>query len=261
MGAIITLASSKGGSGKSTVTFHIATELMKRGYSVSVIDIDTKKNSYYLFQRRDELAFFLTHGHMPSNPIGDYKDVILQEEYLDLIPSVAKKKIAGGIPTLVSNQIPSGDLTSFSVVVERARDECEVLIIDTGGGDLKLNRRAMSYSDLVITPILPSVLDMDALLDTVTSIEDVIANRPDLKVKSIINQRPTHVNDFRSNALKVIIKQFPTLANSFKTNLDFYFAYRDSLSFGLGACEWSHSKANAQVSNLVQEIIQELSDE
>jgi len=263
MGRIITVGGPKGGAGKSTTHFHLATEFMQRGYEVATLDLDTKLNTFYLYQRRMELAHYLEHGQAPESPLGDFDEILLNSDTIGMLPASVRKKLqdGGNIPLPVQSSAMFSDLKTLSDTCERLRDSSDILIIDTGGGDVKLNRRAMSYSDMLIVPILPSVLDMDTLADASSLVGDVKANNSSLSVRSLINQKPTHSNDVRAMSLKLIIKEFPVLSNSFRTSLDFYYAYRDCLSFGLGVCEWNHSKAKAQISNVVEEIIAEFTNE
>tara|TARA_Y100001934_G_scaffold185544_1_gene219083 strand:+ start:1635 stop:2447 length:813 start_codon:yes stop_codon:yes gene_type:complete len=261
MGRIITVGGPKGGAGKSTTHFHMSVEFMRRGYDVATLDLDTKLNTYFLFQRRYEMDHYLRHGSMPEAPLEGFGEVLLTNEDIEILPAATKKKIQSGIPLPVKSSYMSGDLDTLSSVVEDLRSNSEILIIDTGGGDVRFNRRAISYSDMFVVPVLPSVLDMDTLADAASLVGDVKANNKDLIVKSLINQKPTHSNDFRAMALKRIIKEFPSLSDAFKTSLDFYYAYRDSLSYGLGVCEWTHSKAGAQISNVVEEIITEFTND
>lgn len=255
MGKILTLGGQKGGSGKSTASFHISVELMSRGYTVATLDLDTKMNTYYLYQRRHELRHWLDNGHLPEN------SEFLQDIHLEIIPKAVMDGIKrNGLP-MPDYQNASGSIGSIDAVIERLRDNSDVLIIDTGGGDANINRRAILFADLFVVPILPSTLDTDSLPETVEVIDMIKHSKYGMKVRSLINQRPTHANDFRAKQLSLILDMYPELQESFKTKLDFLFSYRDSLTYGLGVAEWNNSKAKGQVSYLVKEIIEELEND
>jgi chromosome partitioning protein len=253
LGLCITMAGLKGGIGKSTTTFHIGTELMSRGFKVGFLDIDTKLNTYYLCQRREEVKYWLDNGQLPESP------QFYNDDYLSImnnkIKSTLKEK---GLVMPEYEAAPK--VTALKDIVKAMRTRVDFLLIDTGGGDSDNGRRAITYSNMVVLPFLPSIMDIDTMPETLDVIEEIKATENPVIIKGLVNEKPTHSGDFRAKQLRLVIKQFPLLSNSFKTQLDHIYAYRDSLSFGLGVSEWNNSKAKGQVSYLVEEILKDLVD-
>ncbi len=58
MAHIIVVGNEKGGAGKSTVSIHVATALVRAGKSVSCLDLDLRQRSFtrYARNRRDFLT-------------------------------------------------------------------------------------------------------------------------------------------------------------------------------------------------------------
>jgi len=256
VGMVISIVGAKGGSGKSTLAFQIASEMMSAAHDISVglIDIDKKPSTYKLCQRLEEFSKWVETGSLPDDAM------YMNDAIVGIIPKQIKDKLRkrGRLPV---PEYHVGNSTAMRDVVEAMRRRNDITIVDTGGGDTKENRAVISFSDLVIVPFLPSILDMDSMPETETMVGDIKAGQPKLKVKSVINEKPTSSNDFRSKQLSIVMNSYPVLKDHFRTKLESRVAYKDSLLYGLGVCDWVDSKAKGQVSCLVKEIIEVINDE
>ena len=70
---VIVIGNEKGGSGKSTTSFHLAIYLLYQGYKVASIDVDSRQQTFTTYvknrrnwaQQRDLKLPHTTHFHLP----------------------------------------------------------------------------------------------------------------------------------------------------------------------------------------------------
>jgi len=131
----------------------------------------------------------------------------------------------------------------------------KTLIIDSGGFDSKNNRLALIKSDLIITPVSPSQIELFGLQkferilkeasDTLkTSIKtNVVINNADARSKGIIQR----VQEF--------IEENPTYLNLFKTVVHSRADFKKAYASGIGVTELdSKGKAAGEIKQLIKEI-------
>lgn len=150
----IVLANEKGGTGKSTVSVHIAVSLVTLGLKVSVLDLDTRQRSSarYLENRYKTI---ISKGLVFPMPNFD----VLQE------PNEA----------MLMEQMAALASTS------------DILIIDSPGRDDGLTKTAAVLSNMLITPINDSFLDLD-LLGTVDA-DHFNIEKPNFYAEMVFNIR------------------------------------------------------------------------
>ncbi len=143
---VIVVGNEKGGAGKSTLAIHIVVGMLHAGHRVAILDLDLRQRSMaHFFSNR--AAWTAANGHvlpMPVEPdIGDGKALAKapSEEQLDRFE------------------------TAFAEV-----QDCDVIVIDTPGGDTALSSAAHARADLIVTPMNDSFVDFDLLgqVDPVT---------------------------------------------------------------------------------------------
>jgi chromosome partitioning protein len=138
---VIVVGNEKGGSGKSTTSFHLAIYLMHSGYRVATIDVDSRQQTFthYVRNRRafmQERGLKLPcpqHFHLPA-AWGDS----LQENH-------------------------KAEMDIFSRAVREVEDKVDFLLIDTPGFDTNLTRLAHSMADTLVTPVNDSLIDLNVL--------------------------------------------------------------------------------------------------
>ena len=143
---VIVVGNEKGGAGKSTLAIHIVVGMLHAGHRVAILDLDLRQRSMaHFFSNR--AAWTAANGHtlpMPVEPdIGDGK-------------ALAK---AGN----------DEQLARFETAYAEVQD-CDVIVIDTPGGDTALSSAAHARADRIVTPLNDSFVDFDLLgqVDPVT---------------------------------------------------------------------------------------------
>ncbi|MGI1988661.1 ParA family protein [Shewanella glacialipiscicola] len=128
MGKIITLATQKGGTGKSTVLMHVAHDFHLNGFSVCILDTD------------DQLTlanFEKSRGLLKAAK---------ESEGVDLdYPSVQ---------SITSKQ-------PYREFISKIKDRFDYILIDTKGEFNQFQYDLIRLSDFVICPVAPSELDLN----------------------------------------------------------------------------------------------------
>tara|TARA_R110002095_G_scaffold123140_3_gene107020 strand:- start:4661 stop:5536 length:876 start_codon:yes stop_codon:yes gene_type:complete len=139
-GFVIVLGNEKGGTGKSTVSMHIITHLLRLGFSVGTIDIDARQGTLtrYIENRLNYCRSAGLNLTIPEHhPV--YKST---NESLEAAKAEEEKRLLDAM--------------------EKLKDK-DFIVVDTPGTDNNLSRIAHSYADLLITPLNDSFIDLDMI--------------------------------------------------------------------------------------------------
>jgi len=144
---VIVIGNEKGGAGKSTLAIHIATGLLHAGRKVAIIDLDLRQHSMQrFFANRAE--WVAANGiSLPQPYVADMGD-----------------------GKALARAAEDEQLARFDEAFNAARQNAEVILIDTPGGDTPLSRAAHARADQIVTPMNDSFVDFDLLgqVDPVT---------------------------------------------------------------------------------------------
>ena len=134
----IVVGNEKGGTGKTTTAMHIVVSLLRLGFPVTAIDLDSRQQTFarYIENRK---AFVRRSGH--SLP-------------LPAIHVVERVKSPDG---------SAQEVARLSELLVQAKGESEFIVIDTPGSDTELSRRGHAAADTLLTPMNDSFLDFDLL--------------------------------------------------------------------------------------------------
>jgi chromosome partitioning protein len=127
---IIVFANEKGGVGKSTSAFHVCVALCNAGERVAALDVDLRQLTLdRALNARLESA---------------------REYGLDL----------PGPTQILLAQSTEAELETK---IRMAQIDCNFIVIDVGGHDSPIARRAISMADTIVTPVNDSFIDLDML--------------------------------------------------------------------------------------------------
>ena len=141
MAHIIVVGNEKGGAGKSTVSMHIATALVRLGHRVGAVDLDLRQKSFgrYLENRAKYLA--KTEVSLPS------------PNYIDL-PEVDPATLNPG-ENIYDRRL--------AMAVAALEPDHDFILIDCPGSHTRLSQVAHSLADTLVTPLNDSFVDFDLL--------------------------------------------------------------------------------------------------
>lgn len=138
---VIIVGNEKGGSGKTTATMHLIAALLRLGFRVGSLDLDSRQRSLtrYMENRLQTMEEEKTRLPMPVHRVVHKSTYnILQEAEDD-------------------------ERERFEEVMNELMTTQDFIVIDGPGNDTYLSRLAHSHADTVITPINDSFIDLDVL--------------------------------------------------------------------------------------------------
>jgi chromosome partitioning protein len=183
LGEVITIAHTKGGAGKTSLTFNLAYALSTCGARLLVIDLDQQTGqSVFLGEatpRRspdtgdvaDIGAVLLGHAEL--------KDALIRDVHpnLDVLPA---DEVSMGI---AGRQFTDPWVRSRLVdVLDAAREDWDIVLVDTPGHQSGVVAAALSGSSGVIVPMVPEagpVTELPTILNTIAAAADAHA-RPEV---------------------------------------------------------------------------------
>ncbi|EAK0768216.1 MULTISPECIES: ParA family protein [Campylobacter] len=217
---IISICNEKGGSGKSTIAINLAIELAKKE-KVLVIDADPQQSINTFISIRKEEKF---------NKIFDY-EFKTGDDFLDYL----------------------FDLKNSS------KKNYEYVISDTGGRDSKEMRYALSLSDIILVPVIPSQIDVsvfDRMVEVLKQAKE--EENTNLKVFVLINNAST--NPFLRKKVEELKEYIRAIDEKFIELIDFVIygreKYKISIQMGLGVTEMNdkENKASLEIKELANFI-------
>lgn len=127
------------------------------------------------------------------------------------------------------------------------------VVVDVAGRDSKEMRTAMLAAHQLVVPIRPSQLDLDTLADLSRIIEEARIYNPDLEVRGLLAQVPTHAFSAEGDEAGEYLADYPAIP-ALRTVIHERKAYRDVVSEGLGVLEWNNPKAADEIQRLMKEL-------
>lgn len=190
---IIVVGNEKGGTGKSTLSIHIAVMLLNMGFSVGTIDIDSRQGTFSRYiQNREKTA----------QELGD--DSIKLPTYYSFTRSENNDRL-----------IAEREDTDTFINLIHHLSSTDIIVIDTPGSDMFASRLAHSYADTLITPINDSFIDMDLLV----RIDQNNRMRPSIYSEMVWNQKKSKLSRGDGSIDWIVVKNRLTNINS-KNKMD-----------------------------------------
>lgn len=136
---VIVVGNEKGGAGKSTLSIHLVVALLKQGYRVASIDLDTRQRT---------LTRFLEN----------------RASWAKTAPWPVELPFHRALDRAEGDNVRDNETHEFRVFAEAVaaiEHDYEFLVIDTPASDSYLMRLAHSLADTLVSPINDSYIDID----------------------------------------------------------------------------------------------------
>lgn len=184
---VLTFFNNKGGVGKTSLIYHVASMLSKSDRAVLTVDLDPQANLTAAFLQEDALERLWESSAdaeagntifqciEPLTQVGDIREPGLQRigDSLHLLPGDLS---LSGFEDLLSSEWPNclGDqnlyrafrvITSLWQVMQRGARQCqaELILVDVGPSLGALNRSALIATDFVVVPLGADLFSQQSL--------------------------------------------------------------------------------------------------
>lgn len=201
---VIVVGNEKGGSGKSTLSIHLAIAYLYAGYKVATIDLDGRQG---------------TLTHYIENRIRYANDNHLKlpmPEHLVVTPSQFSNKRSS-----------AEDEEQLDAEIQDLKKEYDIVIIDTPGTFSHLSNAGHKNADILITPVNDSLVDIDVIanIDPYTkkiisesqytnNIRDIQKKRKELGKQDlrwiVLRNRISHIDAKNKREIDAILKLLQT---------------------------------------------------
>jgi chromosome partitioning protein len=162
---VIVFGNEKGGSGKSTTAMHVIVGLMRLGYRVGSLDIDSRQWTLtrYLSNRAQTIKREGLDLPMPQHVFLSRSDRPNRDE------------------------AEAEDKARLEAVLLKLSTQVDYVVVDCPGTDTFLGRIATSYADKLVTPVNDSFIDLDLLANV--DGRTVSVQRPSVYAEMVWEQR------------------------------------------------------------------------
>ena len=184
---IIAVANQKGGTGKTSATHNLGTNLARQGKKVMVVDLDSQANLTMCmgYDQPDNLSCTMAHifkGLIDENFAFQKEDYILHAEGCHLIPSSIQ---LSGIEPSLANAMSRENL--LKQLLFSFKDEYDYILVDCAPSIGLLTINALAAATSVLVPVQAHYLSakgLELLIGTIAKVKRNI--NPDLNFNGIL---------------------------------------------------------------------------
>lgn len=219
-GLVVSFATEKGGSKKTTQNQILAEIFASEEYSVCVLDFDPQQTISKWVERRNEL---IEDGYNTPK-------IHLEQEF---------------------------DEDNFFEKIEEVQEKYDVTIIDVTGSDTEGLREVYMLSDFIIIPVTPVQNELETLPSIKKLLKRTQRkHNKDAIVKTMFVDVPTHKLDKSKEVAEDFLKEiefldYAPLMNSITKRRK---VYSDAQTIGLTGFSVSHKQANDECNELKEEV-------
>lgn len=249
---VISIASQKGGTGKTSTSISLAAGLARRGKKVLLIDIDSQANSSkvllsrYIELRKEETLYVTV---LERQPLPIHATVIPN---LEIVPShILLSHTDVELTTAMDHRE-----ARLKKELDRIKERYDVVLIDCPPALSWLTINAFTASDQVLAVVAPGYFELDSIVQlwkTIAEVKEFF--NPPLRLRGhLFNMSDPTINS--KTSLRILRQTYPEYV--FQTIIprntdlrDAHFNKQDIFSFA------PHSKAAEAYSRLIEELFHE----
>ena len=230
MAKVIAIANQKGGVGKTSTTVNLGAGLVRQGYDVLLVDLDSQANLTMAlgFQNPDDMVFTISnmmHKAVKEEQIDPAEGVLTTAEGIDLMPSNVQ---LSGLELSLINEY--GREVVLKQYIDEVRLNYDFILIDCAPSLSVLTVNALVASDSVLIPTQPQYFSMAGIqmfYETFCKIRKKM--NPSLSIEGVLvtmmDKRPNFTKDLVAqlresygDVFKVFETEIPTSIRMSESN-------------------------------------------
>ncbi len=182
MGDVLAIVSQKGGVEKTTTAVNLGAAFARQGLKTLIVDTDPQGSVRY--------GVGLRTGHQTTG-FSDYLDGhrTLREVILPTALPWLRVILAGSVSATRNQAQYQWLITESNLLgelVERARERCQIVIVDTPPGLNPIVQRVLDASQHVIVPLQCEPLALQTTPQILRGIQEVVSAREDIILQGIV---------------------------------------------------------------------------
>lgn len=225
---VISVATQKGGEGKTTIAIHLAILAAESGLKVLFVDLDTQGNATLTLTGLSKIAHEPDYGAMVASSLfsaetGRRKRPLATDEGIDLIAPDAKLELH------IKGAIDSKKIIAPRTVLAKFADDYDLCIIDAPPARGQVLASLLAASDAVLSPLTIDPYSLDGaaeLIDTIRLVKEAV--NPELLLMGIVPNKVNTRSRKEISALAGLREAYGALITSYAFTLRY--AVKDSIA-------------------------------
>ena len=258
MTKVIAIANQKGGVGKTSTAVNLGAGLVRQGYDVLLIDLDSQANLTMAlgYQNPDDMEYTISnvlHKAVKEEEIDPAEGILTTAEGIDLMP--ANVQLSGLELSLINEY---GREVVLKQYIDEVRLNYDFILIDCAPSLSVLTVNALVAADSVLIPTQPQYFSMAGIqmfYDTFSKIRKKM--NPSLSIEGVL----VTMMDNRPNFTKELVTQlrnaYGEVFRVFETEIPTSIRMSESNARGKSIFEFDRKgKVAAAYEKLTQEVIE-----
>ena len=258
MTKVIAIANQKGGVGKTSTAVNLGAGLVRQGYDVLLIDLDSQANLTMAlgYQNPDDMDYTISnvlHKAVKEEDIDPTEGILTTAEGIDLMP--ANVQLSGLEISLINEY---GREVVLKQYIDEVRLNYDYILIDCAPSLSVLTVNALVAADSVLIPTQPQYFSMAGIqmfFDTFSKIRKKM--NPSLSIEGVL----VTMMDNRPNFTKELVMQlrnaYGEVFRVFETEIPTSIRISESNARGKSIFEFDRKgKVAAAYEKLTQEVIE-----
>jgi chromosome partitioning protein len=254
MAQIIAIANQKGGVGKTTLSFNLASALANMNRCVLMVDNDPQGNlTSYVGQEIPERQLTMDEVYLSKNAAGlSHEQLFCVGSRLSLLPS--NPMLSGVEYYLVSRPQREQILRSQ---LQRILVDFDFIFIDNPPSLNLLTINGIMAADRVLVPVQPEFFSLEGISQLQGTMDDLKRYKPDLQYLGFVANMFDDRRRLNVEVMNTLKQTYPQLV--FETCIHNSVKVAESSGFGRSVLDYSPRSRSAQEFNsLAQEVLKRM---
>lgn len=258
MTKVIAIANQKGGVGKTSTAVNLGAGLVRQGYDVLLIDLDSQANLTMAlgYQNPDDMEYTISnvlHKAVKEEQIDPAEGILTTAEGIDLMP--ANVQLSGLELSLINEY---GREVVLKQYIDEVRLNYDYIIIDCAPSLSVLTVNALVAADSVLIPTQPQYFSMAGIqmfYDTFSKIRKKINHS--LSIEGVLVTMMDNRPNFTKDLVAQLRNAYGDVFRVFETEIPTSIRMSESNARGKSIFEFDRKgKVAAAYEKLTQEVIE-----